>query len=146
MANDVEKIIKGWAAAWNSHDADKTISFYANDCVLEDNGMGGVSHGKKEMVAFCKSVFTDFPDMRIRSKLLCKTGNRVALEWTMTGTHAHSSIPAIKATEKSISAKGASIIEIHDGKIKRETFYYNGLAVMQQLGAIHIKPSDLAQP
>ena len=146
MANDIEKMIKGWAAAWNSHDADKTISFYTDDCVLEDNGMGGVSHGKKEMVAFCKSVFVDFPDMSIRSKLLCKTGNRVALEWTMTGTQAHSSNPAIKATGKSISAKGASIIEIHNGKIKRETFYYNTLTVMQQLGAIPGKPSRQAQP
>ena len=47
MPNDIEKMIKDWAAAWNSHDLDKTISFYTDDCVLEDNGLDVVCHGKK---------------------------------------------------------------------------------------------------
>jgi steroid delta-isomerase-like uncharacterized protein len=139
MTNDIEKIIKDLTAAWNSHDSEKTISFYTSDCVLEDNGLGEVHHGKKELVAFCKSTFIDFPDLRFKSKSLFNTGNSVAWEWTMTGTHVHSSNPAIPATGKRFSVKGASIIEIHNGKIRRETDYYDALTVRRQLGAL--KPS-----
>jgi steroid delta-isomerase-like uncharacterized protein len=141
MTNDIEKIIKDWAAAWNSHDSDKTISFYTDDCVLEDNGLGVVCHGKKELAALCKSTFIDIPDLRFESKSLFNTGNWVAWEWTMTGTQAHSSNPAIPATGKRFSVRGASIIEIHNGKIRRETDYYNALTMMQQLGVMPSTPS-----
>jgi steroid delta-isomerase-like uncharacterized protein len=136
MTNDIEKMLKEWAAAWNSHDLDKIISFYTDDCVLEDNGLGVVCHGKKELVALCKSSFIDVPDVRFESKSLFNTGNWVAWEWTMTGTQVHSSNPAIPATGKRFSVRGASIIEIHNGKIRRETDYYNMLTMMQQLGLV----------
>jgi steroid delta-isomerase-like uncharacterized protein len=146
MTNDVEKTIKNWVAAWNSHDLDKTISFYTDDCVLEDNALGLVCHGKKELVAFCKSAFIDFPDLRFESKSLFNSGNWVAWEWTMTGTQTHSSTLAIKATGKRFSVRGASIIEIHNGKIKRETDYYNTLTVMQQLGLRPGVPRRFIEP
>jgi steroid delta-isomerase-like uncharacterized protein len=145
MTNDLEKIIKDWTAAWNSHDLDKTISLYTDDCVLEDN-LDVVCHGKKELVAFCKSTFIDFPDLRLESKSLFNTVNWVALEWTMTGIQAHSSNAATPATGKSVSVRGASIIEIHNGKIRRETYYYNVLTVMRQLGLIHGMPQRMIIP
>ena len=146
MANDIEKMIKKWVAAMNSHDLDKTVSFYTDDCVLEDNGLGIVCRNKKELKAFCKRSFTDFPDLRFESNSLHKAGDWVTWEWTMTGTHAHSSNPAIPATGKRFSVKGASIIEIHDGGIRRETDYYNALTAMQQLGVIRSKPSEFINP
>jgi len=83
MTNDIEKMIKDWAAAWNSHDLDKIISFYTDDCVLEDNGLGVVCHGKKELVAFCKSSLIDVPDVRFESKSLFNTGNWArARDWS----------------------------------------------------------------
>jgi len=141
MANDVEKTMKDWVAAWNSHDLDKTISFYSDDCVFEDNGLGITCKGKKELVTYCKSTFKNIPDIQYITKSLFNTGDWVAWEWTMTGTHSQSSNPAIKATGKRFSVIGASIIEIRNGKIRRETDYYNALTVMQQLRLVTGIPS-----
>jgi ketosteroid isomerase-like protein len=93
MTNDIEKMIKDWAAAWNSHDLDKIISFYTDDCVLEDNGLGVVCHGKKELVAFCKSSLIDVPDVRFESKSLFNTGNwararATGPSWKIRSVHA----------------------------------------------------------
>lgn len=141
MTNEIEKMIKDWTAAWNSHDLDKAISFYADDCILEDSGGGVVCHGKKELIALYKSTFIDFPDLRFESKSLFNTSNSVAWEWTMTGTHTHSSNPAIKATGKRFSVRGASIVEIHNLKVRQETLYIDSLTLMQQLGLVPSTPS-----
>jgi steroid delta-isomerase-like uncharacterized protein len=141
MANDIEKIMEEFRAAWNSRDVDKIVSFYADDCVLEDMGLGVVCHGKKELYNFIRQWYVDYPDLRFEWKSRFNAGNWVAGEWTMTGTNVHSSNPAIPATGKRFSVRGVSIIEVQEGKIKRETDYYNQLTIMQQLGLMPVTPS-----
>ncbi|MGD0328811.1 MAG: ester cyclase [Nitrososphaeria archaeon] len=141
MVNDIEKILKDFDAVWNLHDVDKAVSFYTDECVLEDLGLGVVCHGKEELAALFKRTFFDTPDLRCESKLLFNAGNWVAWEWTMTGTRARSSNPSIRATGKRFSVRGVSIIEVYRGKINRETDYYNALTLYQQLGLMPITPS-----
>ncbi len=132
MANDIEKILKDFDTVWNLHDVDKAVSFYTDECVLEDLGLGVVCHGKKELVALFKRTFFDTPNLRCESKSLFNAGNWVAWEWTMTGTRAHNSNnPAIPVTGKRFSVRGVSIIEVQGGKINRETDYYNALTLYQ---------------
>ncbi len=59
----------------------------------------------------------------------------------MTGTHKHSSNPAIPATGKQFSVRGVSIIELRKGKMSRATFYWNLVDLMQQLGLMPKAPS-----
>jgi len=131
MANNIEKIMEEFRAAWNSRDVDKIVPFYTDDCVLEDMGLGVVCHGKKELQDFIRQWYVDYPDLRFEWKSRFNAGNWVAGEWTMKGTHVHSSNPAIPATGKRFSVRGASIIEVQGGKINRETDYYNMITVMQ---------------
>ena len=48
--------IKEWYAAWNTHDSDKIIPFYTDNCVYEDMGPGRVFHGKQELISFIKGL------------------------------------------------------------------------------------------
>ncbi len=131
MANDVGRIIKDWYAGFNSHDLEKSVLFYTDDCLFEDLATGEVVHGKNEMKAWNKQTFTDYPEMQIESKSWFASGNKVASEWIMTGTHAHSSIPATPATGKRFSFRGVSILELREGKVSRETSYWNRADLMQ---------------
>jgi steroid delta-isomerase-like uncharacterized protein len=141
MENNIVKIMKDYVAAWNSHDVDKVVSFYTDDCVYEDMGLDLVSHGKKELTESSKTMFYNVPDIRFETKSLFNAGDWGAWEWIMTGTLVHSNNPAIPATGKSFSVRGVSIIEVKGGKISRETDYYNALTVLQQLGLMPATPS-----
>ena len=141
MASDVEKIVKGGHEAWNSHDPDKVVSVYTDDCVCDSVPMGVVFHGKDEVKALAKQLSTDYPDFHYEPKSWFASGNKVASEWVWTGTHKHSSNPAIPATGKRFSVRGVSILELRQGKMSRATFYWNLADLMQQLGLMPKAPS-----
>jgi steroid delta-isomerase-like uncharacterized protein len=128
-------------AAWNAHDPDKILSFFSDDVLYEDLAIGKTMHGKQELAEFIKLTLNDIPDFHIEATSLIVSGDWVASEAIMSGTMAHSSIPGIPATGKSFSLRAASIMELSNGKIRRETDYYNAITMMQQIGAIPSQPT-----
>jgi steroid delta-isomerase-like uncharacterized protein len=62
-------------------------------------------------------------------------GNRAAIEWTGQGTH-QGDMPGMPATNKRATFRGVSIMELQDGKIKRNTDYWDMATLMKQLGFI----------
>lgn len=140
MATDAEKMMKDYLKAWNSHDINKILSFFTDDCVYEDAALGAVNHGKKELGAFANSVFTDMPDFKLEIKSAFVAGDWAGSEWVMIGTHAHSSFAKIPATGKHFSVRGASITELRQGKISRNTDYWNMATFMQQVGLMPAQP------
>jgi len=140
MATDMEKMMKDYIAAWNSHDVNKILSFFTDDCVYEDAALGVVNHGKKELRAFAKFIFTDMPDFKLEIKSAFSAGDWAVDEAVMTGTFAHSSIPGMQATGKRFSVRAASIRELRKGKISRNTDYWDRVTYMQQVGAMPAPP------
>jgi steroid delta-isomerase-like uncharacterized protein len=134
MATDAEKKIKDELAAVNSHDVNKILPFFTDDCVYEDVALGLVSRGKKELNGFFNTVFVDLPDFKLEVKSVFGASDWVGFEWVMTGTFAHSSIPGMPATGKKFSVRGASIRELRNGKVSRNSDYWNLASFMQQVG------------
>jgi steroid delta-isomerase-like uncharacterized protein len=134
MANDAEKAMNDYVAAWNSHDAERILSFCTDDVVFEEVPMGKVFRGKKEAKDFVSSTFANFPDFKIELKSGFNAGDHGAGEWVMSGTFAQSNIPGMPATGKKFSVQGASIIEFHKDKISRESMYWNLVSFLQQVG------------
>ena len=135
MATDTESVIKDSFAAGNSHDIDKVISFFTNDCVYEDVAIGRVNRGKEELKAFFKEMFVWSPDAKIELKSVFSAGDWAASEWVMTGTHAGDT-PELPATGKSFSVRGTSIIQMRNGKLSRQSDYWNLMSFLQQVGLI----------
>jgi len=134
MTMDMEKMAQDYLAAWNSHDVEKIVSFFTDDCVYEDFGNQKTCHGKTELRDWCNSIFADYPDFKIENKTWFSSGNRAAYDYTLSGTHSHSSNPAIPATGKKFSIPGVSLLELSGGKIKHKATYYNAAAFLQQVG------------
>jgi steroid delta-isomerase-like uncharacterized protein len=135
MAGGTEKTIKNMLEAWNSHDVEKILSFFADDCIYEDVAVGLVNHGKKEVKLFFESFFVDMPDVKFEGKSTLDSGNYFGIEWVMSGTFAHSSIPEMpQATGKKFSIKGVSIGEMREDKIIRNSDYWNFASFLQQVG------------
>ncbi len=140
MAADVKKMMGEYISAWNSHDVNQILSFFTDDGVLEDLALGVVSHGKKELTAFLNSSFTDIPDMKFKIKSDIGAGDWSGMEWVMSGTFVHSSLPGMPATGKVFSVRGASIARFRGDKISHETDYYNLVTLLQHVGLMPGQP------
>lgn len=135
MATDSTEIVKQYLAAWNSHDAEALLALFADDCVYEDVALGRLEHGKERVGALIKSVFVDLANFRMEVKSAFGTGDWGATEWTMTGTFVHSSVPSLAATGKSFAVRGATVLELRNGKIRRNSDYLDVPAFLRQTGA-----------
>jgi steroid delta-isomerase-like uncharacterized protein len=141
MATDTEKKIQEEFVALNSHDVDKLLTFFTDDCVYEDVTMGLVNHGKKELKDFFNSMFVMSPDLKFELKSAFGTGDWAGIEWIMTGTYAHGTVPGMPATGKEYSIRGTSIREMRNGKVIRDSDYWNLASFLQQVG---ILPKNMA--
>ncbi len=133
MPPDVEKMLMDYVAAWNSGDPERIASFLTNDCVFENLGGEGVHRGRDEVKAWATSVFAAFPDFNLEIRSLFVAGDWVGVEWVETGTH-KGAMGSHPPTGKSFAVPGASILELHQGKIKRETLYWDSATFLRQLG------------
>jgi len=128
-----EQTMKDLVAAWNSHDVEKILSFFTDDCVYEDIVVGKVNHGKEELRAFIKDLLTGAPDVKLELESIVASGDHVSMEWVMSGTQT-GVLLGFPASGKSFSGRGVSVSELMDGKIKKNTDYYDGASFFRQLG------------
>jgi steroid delta-isomerase-like uncharacterized protein len=139
MATDVESMAMDLAAAWLSHDVDKIASFFTDDGVFEDLPLEAVNRGKQEIKAYISATFAAWPDFKLEPTSLFFSGNWAAAEWIMTGTHA-GDFAGMPATGKKFSVRGASVFEIMEAKLKRETLYYDKALFLRQVGLMPENP------
>ncbi|MGA2504595.1 MAG: nuclear transport factor 2 family protein [Anaerolineales bacterium] len=122
MTVNAKHVMNDIATGISSHDAEKIASCFTKDCVYEDMALGEVMHGREAVKAGYSDLFAAFPDFKVETLSLFKAGNWVGSEWVMTGT---------STAGKSFSTRGASISEFEEGKIKRNTDYYDPSAFLQ---------------
>lgn len=136
---DFEGFVQAYAAAWSTQNVERILSFFTEDCVYEDVALDAVNTGKQELEAFLRATFAAIPDFRIEPKAAFAAGTQVANEWVMSGTQT-GPFPGIPATNKWFSVRGASIMEVEQGRIRRNTDYWNLATLLQQVGVLPQTP------
>lgn len=134
MVSDMEKMLRDWVEAENSQDVDRFASFYTDDCVWEDVALGLVNRGKKEVRAYFKAMFVAVPDLRFEVQSVLVERDWGVCEWLMTGTQAGDFPGMPSAVGKSFSVRGVSVIQLQNGKISRNSDYWNMATLLQQVG------------
>ncbi|MDD5700726.1 MAG: DUF1348 family protein [Dehalococcoidales bacterium] len=134
MTTDLGMMAQGYFDAWNTHDVEKILSYFTDDCIYEDFGNGKTCNGKAELKEYCHMLFLDYPDLRLEKKSWFSSGNNISYEYIISGTHKHSSNPSIPVTGKRFSVPGVSLIEMRSSKIYHKRTYFNQAASLQQLG------------
>jgi uncharacterized protein (TIGR02246 family) len=76
--------------AWNAHDVEGIVSFFADDCVFHPSVgtelMGGTYVGKDEVRRGVAAFFERYPDGRFEDASAFVAGDRGASEWTFVCT------------------------------------------------------------
>ena len=76
-----------------------------------------------------------FPDLHVDLGAVIGEGDLVATRWTVTGTQ-QAEFFGIPATGKRVTVEGMNFYRLAGGKITEVWTQFDGLGLMQQLGAI----------
>ena len=123
VATEIEPVTVGTLerllAAFNAHDIDAVMSFFADDCELEmprgPDPSGRSLKGRERVSEGLASRFAGIPDVHYGDDRHWIAGDRGCSEWLLTGT----------STEgEKIEVRGCDLFEFRDGKIVRKDSYW----------------------
>ncbi|MCA8886436.1 MAG: nuclear transport factor 2 family protein [Hyphomonadaceae bacterium] len=118
---DIRSILIALCEAFNAHDLDRIMSFFAEDCVLEmprgDKPWGARFEGKTDVSAALAKRFEGLPDVHYGADehFVDAAANTGISRWTLTGT---------TGAGVKVEVKGCDFYEFRDGKVIRKDSYW----------------------
>ena len=107
---------------------------YHEDAIVEDSMFPHPFVGREAILARKGAGFASMPDLTITPTNRIVHGDQLTVEWVASGTHQHD-YPGLPATGRSFSIPGVTVVVRRNGKIVRESLYYDMAEVQRQLGA-----------
>jgi len=117
-------VLRAYVSAWNRHDYAAFDTLLAADATHEDIAAGFRGQGPAEIKGFMREMLKQQPDLDWELTTVIESGPIVAAEWTWTSTYTGDS-PSGPVKARRISGRGASVVVIEHGRIKRFTDYYD---------------------
>jgi steroid delta-isomerase-like uncharacterized protein len=102
---------------------------------IEHNPAPGQRPGREGHKQMLQLWRTAFPDLTLTVDDVFAAGDRAALRWTARGTHA-AALLGMPPTGREVTLTGIDILRVVDGKIVERWGQFNGIEMLQQLGAL----------
>lgn len=120
MSDHVSReLLKSFLEAFNRHDLDSIMSYFADDCVFYmprgARPRGDQYVGKNEVRAGLAKRFEGIPDVHYGDDQHWVCGNIGVSEWTLTGT---------SVSGQRIEVRGVDLLEFEQGKIIRKDSFW----------------------
>jgi steroid delta-isomerase-like uncharacterized protein len=122
---------------FNARDVDRVAAVCADDFTLEDIPAGLTLHGPAGMRLWLQTWLDAAPDAWATVERIFGEGSWVATEHHGTATHTgplRTPTGEIPPTGRRLDLWFSENFEVRDGKLRRMRVYYDGGAVMRQLG------------
>jgi steroid delta-isomerase-like uncharacterized protein len=123
--------------AYNAHDLDRLIGYYADDCELTVPGFPPFQ-GRAAARECWRLFMESFPDDHLTITSQVVEGATVIGEWTADATNTGAlylpSGDVLPPTGKRFTSNGIDVSVIDAGRIKSHRLYWDTAAVMAQLG------------
>ncbi len=120
MAENVTReLLQGFLDAFNRHDLDAIMEYFAEDCVFYmPRGAaprGDEYRGKERVRAGLATRFEGIPDVHYGEDRHWVCGELGVSEWTLTGT---------SRTGKKLEVRGLDLLEFAHGKVTRKDSFW----------------------
>jgi hypothetical protein len=113
------ELLKGFLDAFNRHDLDAIMGYFADECVLyTPRGAGPRGNrylGKKDVRAGLAKRFEGIPDVHYGEDHHWACGDFGVSEWTLTGT---------STAGQTLEVRGVDLLEFVNGKITRKDSFW----------------------
>jgi len=117
-------LFEAYVSAWNRRDFASLDKLLASDAVHEDMARPSRDVGPAQIKQSIRMTIDDHPDLNWHVTSIVDGGSLVAAEWVWTGTFIGDSTIRPVAPRR-ISGRGASVVVIENGRIKRVSDYYD---------------------
>ncbi len=122
--------------AWNRHDLERTVQFYAKNYQGTDISEARPRHGRDDVRDWLKRYWEAAPDMHFTCEQTIVEGNRAAVSWKAQGTH-RGYLMHIPPTGRRFTVKGVSFLTIEDRQIQSGEYIWD---VAELLRCIRLLP------
>jgi steroid delta-isomerase-like uncharacterized protein len=135
MAADYKAIVRRlYDEVWNKRRLELVDEIISPSHALHDPNVSGSAIGPEAYKRQVTRFIMGFPDLRFTVEDMVGEKEKVAVVWTISGTH-KGEFMGIPPTNKRISVDGITINHIANGKIMDSYISWDALGVFQQLGA-----------
>jgi steroid delta-isomerase-like uncharacterized protein len=108
-----------------------------HDDVVEDFVALGEFKGKDKVGAFFSELFSAAPDMQFTINRIVGGDDRIAVgEWSLNGTFNGGPFQGLEPTGRHVELRGVDVMEFDEGRLRRNTIYYDGLGFARQVGML----------
>jgi steroid delta-isomerase-like uncharacterized protein len=135
MTTDLAAFAETINDAWNSHDMENVLRFYAPDCVSDDVGQGSQLHGREGLRLMLQMYWSAFPDLRFQITDTVIQESRLAIAWMAEGTH-EGAIMNIPPTGHQVEVRGMSIVDVQDGMVVRAQYLWDIAGMLRHMGLL----------
>jgi steroid delta-isomerase-like uncharacterized protein len=133
------EIVRSIYTGFNNRDLDSVAALVADDFALEDIPGGFTLRGPEGIRAWLNNWIVAAPDARADLRWIIAAGDWVATEHFGAATHTgplQTPKGELPATGRRIELWFAENYQLRDGKIVKLRVFYDGAAVLRQLGLL----------
>jgi steroid delta-isomerase-like uncharacterized protein len=129
----LERVLDQWAIAWSSSDLERLLPLFTDNIVYEHVTFGAVNQGKIALRDFASATFGAFADLKfeLKSRTVAADGKSGAMEWVWRGRQTKDFPGLQQPTSRS---RFATVVQFNDGKISRNSDYWDLATYMKQVG------------
>ena len=132
---NTERLRRLFDGVWNGDDPSVAGGVVAADYLIHDRELAEQLRGPELCRALAEGTREVFPDMSFTIVDTVSAGEKVALRWTMTGTH-EGSMMGEEPTGRPVELKAVEINRFADGKLAETWAQSDMPGLMAQVGAI----------
>jgi len=139
LAKDrMRDVIVEHVKAENAIDAGRVLGTYSRvSPSFEDVAASARCSGGEEIIAEYRNVWDGFPNLKRDITRWTFGDNSAVIEVTVSGSH-EGLFRGLPASGREISLRGIAHFQFDsEGRIEKETVYYDSLTLMRQLGIAH---------
>jgi steroid delta-isomerase-like uncharacterized protein len=135
-----EDLARSYFAAVGARDATAQLAHWHPEGIV-DLVPVGIRRGEGEIGAFFRELYGAIPDLETIVDGIVADERRAVVQWRMNGHFTGGSFQGLDATGGRISLRGVDVLEVEDGKIVRNTAYYDGLEFARGAGMLPAQDS-----
>lgn len=133
MQKTVDTLTQLYEDVWNGSNPDTANELVHEEYYIHDRELAAEMQGPALYRALASGTQDIFPDMTFTIEDLLAADEKIALRWTMTGTHEGGPMFGVEPTGQEVELTAIEINRFKDGKLIETWTQSDQLGLMQQL-------------
>jgi len=121
--------------ALRKKDVDAVSHIDADDAVGDVVAIGEF-RGKRAIRQFLDEMFQAFPDLALQVDSIVGDDSVAMVQWRATATFSGGRFQGIEPTGQRIEMRGVDVVTVDEGRVVRDTMYYDGVGLARQIGML----------